>query len=363
MGRFVAAGLVLVTHSTLYYGKYVDDSVRVWHFGEIGVPIFFVISGIVMVMSSTRLTRDAAGSREFAIRRLIRIVPLYWLATAVATTIFYGLPWVVERVRSGITLPWVSEGASLDVVYTVKSFLFVPALNPEGATDPGLPYAPIHGVGWTLLHEMFFYALFALVMLARGRPARWASAVIVGLYVLGRVVEPTDPILDMMTRAYNLYFVVGMVIGTVVVWGDRHRRLTQALTWGLTVVALAKWLLPGLTGWFPLDPLPLALGAAMLAFTALPMPGPARVGVQLGNSSYSLYLFHPIVAPAVILVLDKALSLGAPVTITVTWFVTVAVGHGIYLWVENPLTRWTKRTFRRSRPKAPPPVPRPETTS
>lgn len=358
MGRFVAAGLVLITHSTLYYGKYVDDSVHVWHPGEIGVPIFFVISGIVMVMSSTRLTRDASGSREFMIRRLIRIVPLYWLATTVSTLIFYGLPWVVGRMGSGSTLPWASEGTSLDVVYTVKSYLFIPAFNPEGRIEP------IHGVGWTLLHEMFFYALFALVMLARGRPARWASVVILGLFVAGEIAKPANPVLSVVTSSINLYFVVGMMIGTTIVWGDKHRRLTQALTWGLLVVALAKWLLPGLMTFFPMKPLPLVLGAAMLAFTSLPMPGPARVGVELGNSSYSLYLFHPIVAPAVMLVLHKVLSLGAPVTIVLTWFVTVAVGHGIYLWVENPMTRWAKRTFRRSRPApAPRPTDQPETTS
>lgn len=336
MGRFVAAGLVLVTHSTFYYQTYVDDSVQVWHPGEIGVPIFFVISGIVMVMSSTRLPRDASGARDFTVRRLVRIVPMYWLATTAAVLLFYGLPRVVERLSAGAELPWASRDTSVDVVYLVKSYLFVPALNPDGRIEP------IHGVGWTLLHEMFFYALFALVMLVRLRPARWGSGIIVALFVVGQVAEPANPILRVMTDRVNLYFVVGMMIGSAVVWGDQHRRWTQALTGGLLGVAAATWLVPGLQE-VVLKPLPLALGAVMLAFTSIRIPRAARVGVELGNSSYSLYLFHPLIAPAIILVLDRIAPLGAPVTIIVTWFVTVAVGHGIYLWVETPLTRWAKR--------------------
>ena len=358
VGRFVAAGLVLVTHSTYYYGKYVDGSVQIWHWGEIGVPIFFVISGIVMVMSSTRLKRDASGAREFSIRRLVRIVPLYWLATTANILIFFAVPWVVARVSAGSTLPW-ADGTRLDVVYAIKSYLFVPAYNSAGRIEP------IHGVGWTLLHEMFFYALFALVMLARGRPQRWVSGIIVGLFAIGWVAGPDsvilrNAILNVMTSPVNLYFVIGMAIGSAIVWGDAHRRWTQALTGGLLVGALVMWL-PGMQESVPLKPLPLALGAAMLVLTNWRMLGLARVGVALGNSSYSLYLFHPLIAPVLIIALHKVLPLGAPVTIIVTWFAVVAIAHGIYLWVENPMTQWAKRLFHRfPRPAPAPPVDQPE---
>ncbi len=48
-----------------------------------GVDLFFVISGFIMVHASERLFGREGAAREFALRRLIRIVPLYWLlATA-----------------------------------------------------------------------------------------------------------------------------------------------------------------------------------------------------------------------------------------------------------------------------------------
>ena len=48
---------------------------------ESGVDVFFVISGFVMVYSSSRLFAAPSGSRVFLRRRLARIVPLYWTAT------------------------------------------------------------------------------------------------------------------------------------------------------------------------------------------------------------------------------------------------------------------------------------------
>ena len=50
-----------------------------------GVDLFFVISGFIMVHASERLFGREGAARAFMLRRLIRIVPLYWLlATASA---------------------------------------------------------------------------------------------------------------------------------------------------------------------------------------------------------------------------------------------------------------------------------------
>src|SRR3954452_6003020 len=46
-----------------------------------GVDLFFVISGFVMVYSSGDLFGQRDGASRFMLRRLIRIVPLYWAAT------------------------------------------------------------------------------------------------------------------------------------------------------------------------------------------------------------------------------------------------------------------------------------------
>ena len=52
-------------------------------YGAVGVDIFFVISGFIMVDSSKDLFQHPNGLRIFLLRRLARIVPLYWLITVV----------------------------------------------------------------------------------------------------------------------------------------------------------------------------------------------------------------------------------------------------------------------------------------
>ena len=46
-----------------------------------GVDLFFVISGFIMVVSCWPEFGKPYAPRRFIVRRLVRIVPLYWLAT------------------------------------------------------------------------------------------------------------------------------------------------------------------------------------------------------------------------------------------------------------------------------------------
>src|SRR6185437_16127795 len=81
--------------------------------------------------------------RAFLVRRLIRVVPPYWLFTSamlLATALF----------STRIAHP------ALDGWHVLASYLFVPWKNPYGR------FYPVLILGWTLNFEMFFYALFAL---------------------------------------------------------------------------------------------------------------------------------------------------------------------------------------------------------
>lgn len=53
-------------------------------YGALGLDLFFIISGFVMVVASDRSGGGGYAAMRFAIRRLFRIVPLYWFATGVS---------------------------------------------------------------------------------------------------------------------------------------------------------------------------------------------------------------------------------------------------------------------------------------
>ncbi len=114
--RFVAALLVVFTHSTFYVGERLIPGFPVWSNGAAGVDIFFVISGFVMVISSQELLARADGWRIFMMRRIARIVPLYWIATSL-------------KLVAVISVPSLAINAGLDPWQCVKSFLFLPSFN------------------------------------------------------------------------------------------------------------------------------------------------------------------------------------------------------------------------------------------
>ena len=76
--RFFAAFLVLVMHAALYASERLDPSYTsfIWDAGSTGVDIFFIISGFVITISSRRLLHADDGWRTFALRRILRVVPL-----------------------------------------------------------------------------------------------------------------------------------------------------------------------------------------------------------------------------------------------------------------------------------------------
>lgn len=331
--RFVAAALVLITHATFYYHERIDTAFGVWHAGEIGVPIFFAISGVVMVISSTRLASDAGGAREFMSRRLMRILPLYWLVT-------------LAKVAIALAVPAVVNHNHFDAVHAIKSFLFIPAFNAAGEIRP------IHGVGWTLLHEMFFYVVFAAMMWMRLRPALATSVLIAALVALGQALPFQSAAMQVATHPINLYFIVGMLIGVAIVRGlSSFGALMLAAV--LLSVAIAKLVWPAATHFVPLDPLVLLLGCLMLGLAHWKTPPALDFPVALGDSSYAMYLFHPFIAPPVLMLVHKlAPGLGAIATIGLTAVFAIGVCHAIHLFVELPLNSWVKRTFKRRRAPA-----------
>jgi peptidoglycan/LPS O-acetylase OafA/YrhL len=138
-------------------------------YGWGGVDLFFVISGFLI----TGILLDSTGSRHyfrnFYIRRVIRIWPLYF---ALLTFVFVLLPWLVPTLRERIFFqchPWQSY-----LLFLQNFFVHSFGIGPVGVT-------------WSLAIEEQFYLVWPLVILLL--PRRFLPALLIGVVLLSPVLR------------------------------------------------------------------------------------------------------------------------------------------------------------------------------
>jgi exopolysaccharide production protein ExoZ len=331
--RFIAALMVVLTHATLMIGERIFGigDTMVWREGSAGVDIFFVISGFVMAISSRSLIGRADGAHEFMVRRLLRIVPLYWIATTL-------------KLFTLVAVPALALHSALEPGHVLSSYLFIPWHNVEGEVKP------LVSVGWTLTFEMFFYLLFAVGLLMRIDPLRFVLPALLLLAVLGNFRSPDDPAVFVYFDAILLEFGLGLIAARIILRGFHVPAPV-----GLIAVALgfaALFLPPELYG----DTRALGWGVpsfVIVLFTAAMEPALARVlGPKvefLGDSSYALYLFHTFYVPLTGVALVK-LGLGLPwLALTVAVIGSIAIGAVVHATVERPIGRWLGQWRQRHR--------------
>ena len=290
-----------------------------------GIEFFFIISGFVMYIVGEEST---AAPGAFMVRRLARVVPLYWVLTSVVALVALAAPRLLQTIR-------------LDPAHLVASYLFIPWTNPT----PGVGLRPLLIPGWTLNYEMAFYALIAASLWA---PRRWRAAltigVLAGLALVGCIARP-NPFFGFYTSPLVSEFALGVIVAMIV------RALPPGvLRWGAPIAVLGAGLL--LSGGAAID--------AQASFRLVLFGGPVMLIVcgaamweksgelaeiaplkLLGDASYPLYMVHTLLLSALAQIMRHTGVVLAP-----GWFVAVGLvvsavsGVVLHFTVEKPVTRW-----------------------
>jgi exopolysaccharide production protein ExoZ len=323
----LAALLVVCTHSTFYASERLDKHFLTWERGTRGVDIFFVISGFVMIYSSQRLFGSPSGWKIFAERRIMRIVPLYWLITTLKV--------FVLLLTAGFALH-----ATLSPTTVVCSYLFLPSRNLDGKL------APLVAVGWTLNFEMLFYFLFALALFLRANVFKFVGIALALIAIGAYFRDPSWPPIAFYLNSIVLEFYLGMLVAKACLEGIYLPRKFSCLllACGLTLLLFpaTDWNLPK----FLITGLPASLivwSAASLGKLEERIP---RFVLYLGDASYAIYLIHPFVCPFPPAVLSR-LHMDHPWPSVV---LSVALGLGVgcilHQFIEVPMTNWLKDSLR-----------------
>ncbi|HZX78225.1 acyltransferase [Lysobacter sp.] len=325
--RALAALLVVLFHLRIVEGKYGAGSPFLpgWiGFADGGVDLFFVISGFVMATIAAGSYRSRSNATTFLLRRAWRILPLYWGYTTVVVLLMAIIPGAVNTSYQGQSIP--------------ASYLLWPQAT-----------LPVLTVGWTLIHEGYFYLVMAFAIAClpeRAVPALlaiWALVVGVGPHLL----EARSPGLDVLLSSMTWEFIAGVAVGLY--W----RRIPAVLGLPLLLlgaigfvagmIALGHLSVPGLV------PNRVAIfgltSALMIAGAVVYESGRGSVSAPvwqaIGDSSYSLYLSHVFVISAVGR-LWKASAFNVTawehgLFVLFATLLSLAVGLASYRWLERPL--------------------------
>lgn len=332
--RGIAASLVVLSHAldVLVERHVLPEWFRPVGFsiGGLGVTTFFVISGFIMVTISYDDFGSVSKSFGFARRRLVRIVPTYWIATFVAFALYQFTP--------------LSRTTSLSDL--ANSLMFIPYLSV-----PGLDMQPVLGQGWTLNYEMLFYALLtAALMLPRRVGLVGLFLVLFAVVAAGSLVKPlsdsrpAQTLFTFFSDPIILLFAAGVAIGLLK--QSLGGRFVLRYPFWIAVALLGTQILVNIVFRLP-SRLPFpdviviwmagALAVAACAF-APPVSGGRLEAISeaLGDASYSTYLFH--------IFLVVALKMIVPITtVSAVFFVLASLllsnlfGLVFYRTVERPI--------------------------
>ncbi len=327
--RGIAVMLVVFLHLLVVEKKYGHGLIllpQFFNIGAAGVDIFFVISGFIMATVIQGQFQQPNAVSQFLISRFTRIYPLYWFYSLLVLFIFITHPnWVNQ-----------SEGGQVNIL---KSFLLIPQ-----------NHLPLLLVGWTLIHEIYFYLIIALFLFL---PEKYFSRCLylwLGLIILINFNKPDmGATLTLITHPLTCEFIMGCYISRLI-------KINQPkICWFLLTLSIIllctgfynyQHTYPNIDiqGWYRViiygvPSMLLVYACVSLEKLSLLLPRFLQI---IGDASYSIYLGHVLILSA----LGRIFSL-FPITnvfihlVSFSLMILMVIFCGMisYKYIEKPLIK------------------------
>ncbi len=348
--RAVAALLVMATHAAYATGKYTHGYVGlVYSRMEIGVAIFFVLSGFLLFGPWVRAAATdgpAPSVRRYAWHRVRRIMPAYVVTVLVAYLVYH---FRTAGPNPGHTWMGLFRNLTLTQIYT-DNYLF--SYPHQGLTQM-----------WSLAVEVAFYvalpllAYLLLVVLCgrRWRPM-WLLTGLAGLAVITPLwlilVHSVDWLPDgarLWLPSYLVWFVGGMMLAVLQAMGVRAYALA-CIPLALICYLIVSTPIGGEATTSPFEMRDALVKVSFYAVIASLAVAPLALGdrgwyarllatrpmVFLGEISYEIFLIHLITMELVMVeIVHYPIYTGSmPIVFVVTLAVTIPLA-----WLLHRFTR------------------------
>ena len=286
------------------------------HYGYLGVHLFFVISGFVILMST-----QGATPRDFVASRVARLYPALWAAA----TLTAATAWLLADRRFSISLP---------------DFLTNLTMVPHWF---GVAY--VDGAYWSLSIELHFYIYVWLVLFCgQMHRVEWLLAAWLGVSALN-AIRPAWPAEFWLDAKWAPLFVAGGLFFLVNTRGLTPRRgILLLASWFLAIFYAMREAAPSES----LSPL-ICAGVITAIFALFLAISCGQISIRrsfvtaaAGALTYPAYLVHQNFGYMIYEQL-QALTASTPVSLAVTIVIVILISWAIHRWVEKPAGRLLRR--------------------
>lgn len=366
--RGYAVLLVIITHTTNVTPNLPTPVASLAAYGWHGVQLFFVVSCLTLIMSwRHRPTAGNAKLYEYAMRRLFRIAPMYYVAAAL---------YLVAR----------PPGDIAKVGHVLAQLLFIHGWNPYDMGEAAGSWTMVPG-SWSVAVECSFYLLFPLlvgIVTSLRRSLLLVGAALVASALLNQLAatvftpvygsRATDQFvyywLPNQLAIFSLGFVVYHLIDFHLIDGSAQQSRPEWMhtikrhPYAIITAAGLGYCVLALIDTYAV-PLARTIGtsapflprhflvAVLLAIVVIVMATARTVlvnpiAVLLGKVSYSAYLLHFMMLDVTVQVLGRFINLRADGLMAIAIFAvalvfavaaTLMVSYLTYQVIERPMIR------------------------
>lgn len=325
--RGLAALGVVFFHFLVHYDKtygYASWDVAQWtaypalESLRYGPHFFFMISGFVILMTIDR-TRSAS---TFIKKRLIRIVPAFWVALTLASLVTYF---------------WGPDVMTVRLMDVLINGLFLQGLVDRPHIDAAY---------WSLLVEMAFYLMIAGIVYGAHLRSKmhwvlwaWLAITIAYIALWSNLAPPMKLILEeVFIVEYSVYFMAGMALYLAHMKGKMAVNLKVLLLFAVPLILAG---LPQPYGFYVAPTILLLWLAVKGRLDWLLVHRPL---LWLGALSYPLYVIHLNIGIALIHNLTD-MGVADHWSVVAALVLSLALAQAIYSFIECPGHAWLKRRY------------------
>ena len=187
--------------------------------GQAGVDLFFVISGFIMVTITILKTGTVIKTSGFLLHRFARIYPNYWFYFLLTFSVYFFAPGLVNS-------------SQRNQFNFFTSFFLIPSGS-----------LPLVLVGWSLIYEIYFYLVFALLI--KLKTVAVTAGLLTWLFVLVLINTFFPPFLNpfirLLTSPYSIEFILGAFSAFLV---RDARLLSLSSKWLFTIILIVVLIIP-----------------------------------------------------------------------------------------------------------------------